>query len=294
MVGQNQDILSLELGTELKAYRVEGGAGPHLLVFGAIHGNETCGPEALSRLKSEIEMGQLSLEQGTLTWVPVCNPRAHKALQRYSEENLNRVFEFSNSTSSYESELAQHLCPLFDGVDFFLDLHSMQSLGDPFVFLNEPNEASRKFCESLKLPFVLEGWPNAYRKMPQLKSACTQTFADKLGIPNALVECGRHLTQESALVGYECVLAALDFLEVGKYSLKSKEVSLCIDMRDIVLREGRGDSLSRDWKNFDPIRNGEVLAVRESGIDLLAPYDGYMILPSPDSEVGTELYYTGV
>ncbi|NCN40570.1 hypothetical protein GW916_04905 [bacterium] len=287
----NQKVLN----EDVQMCSLSKGSGPHLLIFGAIHGNETCGPEALERIRFDIDSGKISLKQGTVTWVPVCNPEAFKNGARYVEENLNRVFEVSSNVKSYEERLAQVLCPLFAGADFFLDLHSMQSEGDPFVFLNESTEASRVFCESLGLPYLLEGWPAAYRKMPQFRSACTQTFADKLNIPNALVECGRHGTAESAQVGYESVKAALKYLDMipPESSSGSTKKPIAIEMKDIILRENAGDSLARDWRNFDPIKKGDLLATRSSGVEILAPYSGYMILPSPDSNVGTELFYLG-
>lgn len=41
--------------------------GPHLLVFGAIHGNEVCGPRALKRLITALESREIQLLRGTLT-----------------------------------------------------------------------------------------------------------------------------------------------------------------------------------------------------------------------------------
>jgi predicted deacylase len=293
---------SFDLGdSHLECYELGASkAGPRLLVFGAIHGNETCGPEALNRLRRDFESGALELRSGSLRWVPICNPEAYRLNKRYIEENLNRVFTPVSSPTSYESRLAQSLCKAFQDVDYFLDLHSMQSLGDPFVFLNEPTQDSREFCEALKVSYVLEGWPEAYRSFPQFKSFCTQTFADQLKIPNALVECGQHGTSDSADVGYKSVLRALSFLGMIESSeiLKSDSLSevtqlKCITMKDIVFRENEGDRLSRDWKNFDPISQGDLLAIRASGEELRAPYNGFMILPSPDSTVGVEFYYLG-
>ncbi|MFX5656441.1 succinylglutamate desuccinylase/aspartoacylase family protein, partial [Acinetobacter baumannii] len=48
--------------------------GPRLLILGAVHGNETCGTQAITRLQRELDSGQLRLQRGLLTLVPVTNP----------------------------------------------------------------------------------------------------------------------------------------------------------------------------------------------------------------------------
>ncbi len=37
--------------------------GPRLLVVGAVHGNETCGPQAIERALAEIRSGRIALER---------------------------------------------------------------------------------------------------------------------------------------------------------------------------------------------------------------------------------------
>jgi predicted deacylase len=39
-------------------------AGPKLLVFGAVHGNETCGPNAIARVIEECRAGRVSIQRG--------------------------------------------------------------------------------------------------------------------------------------------------------------------------------------------------------------------------------------
>src|SRR3982751_4691278 len=77
--------------THLRAHTYHGLApGPRLLVTGAVHGNETCGTRAITQLLEEIDSGALSIERGTVTFVPVTNPLAYSLKQRMGERNLNR------------------------------------------------------------------------------------------------------------------------------------------------------------------------------------------------------------
>jgi predicted deacylase len=58
-------------------------SGPKLIVLGAVHGNETCGTEAIRRLVQELEQGRLRIERGTLTMVPIANPLAYRLKRRH-------------------------------------------------------------------------------------------------------------------------------------------------------------------------------------------------------------------
>ena len=63
--------------TSLRIHQFAGlEAGPRVLVLGAVHGNEVCGARAIERVVRELDEGRLSIARGTLTLVPVTNPRA--------------------------------------------------------------------------------------------------------------------------------------------------------------------------------------------------------------------------
>ena len=49
--------------------------GPKLIVLGAVHGNEPCGPLAIRRAIEECRAGRLKIRRGELTFVPVANPK---------------------------------------------------------------------------------------------------------------------------------------------------------------------------------------------------------------------------
>jgi predicted deacylase len=56
--------------------------GPKLIVLGAVHGNETCGTEAIRRLRHELEQNALRIERGMLTMVPIAHPLAYRLKRR--------------------------------------------------------------------------------------------------------------------------------------------------------------------------------------------------------------------
>jgi len=267
--------------------------GTHLVILGGIHGNETCGPQALQKIISELRSGSLKLLTGRLTIVPVCNPRAFAANTRYIEENLNRVFQVSKEPMSYEQGLANEICPWVQSGDVLLDLHSMQSAGEPFVFLNAPTPESRTLCEAVGAPLILRGWPEVYAAHPELLSSCTQTFADRNGIPNALVECGRHADPAADIIAYRSVMNVLRHYGIIEGVRPQAEPSRYIQMTGLYTRKSEQDSFPREWTNFEAFEEGTLLAVRSSGEEIRAEKPGVMILPSPVSSIGTEWFYVG-
>src|SRR5271170_6038741 len=98
--------------------------GPRLLILGAVHGNEVCGAEAIRRVMEELDFGKLRLVRGQVEFVPVANPRAHEAGQRFIERNLNRFFRPTPDPKIYEAKLTNILSAMIDACDYFIDLHS--------------------------------------------------------------------------------------------------------------------------------------------------------------------------
>lgn len=123
--------------------------GKTLLFFGAIHGNETCGPQALTEIMQEIDQGDIVLKNGKIIFVPVCNPLAFEQGKRFVDVNLNRIFKKHGEPVLYEEKIANILCDCFDGVDILVDIHSIHSDGKPFAFQDYADPGEREFMKIL-------------------------------------------------------------------------------------------------------------------------------------------------
>jgi predicted deacylase len=112
-------------------------------VLGAVHGNETCGTQAIRRVITEIESGQLGIVAGSVTFVPITNPLAYARRQRMGDRNLNRNLVPTDTPLEFVDRIANWLCPLLAQHDVLLDLHSFHTAGDPFTMLGpEDNSGS--------------------------------------------------------------------------------------------------------------------------------------------------------
>ena len=89
--------------TGLSVYQFAGfQPGPKLIILGAVHGNETCGTEALQRLNREIDSGEVTINKGTLTILPITNPLAYQFQRRHGDRNLNRNMSRSDEPRDFD------------------------------------------------------------------------------------------------------------------------------------------------------------------------------------------------
>src|SRR5690349_4877971 len=79
--------------------------GLRLIVTGAVHGSETCGTKAITRVLAEIDSGELVLKKGSVTFVPVTNPLAYKKGERNGERNLNRCLYPTDVPRDFEDHV---------------------------------------------------------------------------------------------------------------------------------------------------------------------------------------------
>ncbi len=272
--------------------------GPNVLILGAIHGNEKCGSFALKKFLKLLDDAQLTLQKGSVCLVPICNPLAFEQNKRFVEENLNRVILPTKNPQTYEAKLANQICPLIEAADYLLDLHSMQAKGQPFSMLNKMTKESESFCRSLGAPAMVSGWVEVFARHPQVPATCTQTYADRFNIPNALIECGSHEDPSSADVAFGAIMSALSHLEVldsaeiqklGFQILKGE--SKKVHLEEIVFRQSLEDKFVKEWKSFEVIKKNEPVAIRKNGEAVLASRDGVIVFPNPLSPVGVEWFF---
>ena len=154
--------------------------GPHIVISGSVHGNETCGPDAFEEI-----LPTLSLARGSATFV-ISNPKARERRVRFTEANLNRLFksdEFISpeQKSTYEYKRSRELMPLFLEADALLDIHSGATPGmEPFAICNPLSGA---VARTLGFPIVSWGWD-------VLEPGGTDDYMYLNGKIGVCVECG--------------------------------------------------------------------------------------------------------
>ncbi len=297
--------------------------GPRLLVLGAVHGNEICGTLGIQRVLAEFDAGELSLERGSVTFVPVTNPLAHQLGQRSGDRNLNRNLTPTTEPREFEDHIANWLCPLMARHDVLLDLHSFQGQGQAFVMLGpQDNQGSLEpFAHAadeaalalhLGVNRFVDGWLSTYARGVEKRRARKGADASRQALLNTdarygvgtteymrsvggyalTLECGNHADPQAPQVAYGAIrnaLAHLGLIAAPAPVVAHKTEALSI--YEVIDRADGGDQFARTWASFDPLRRGDLIGTRAEGSAVLAPDDGYILFPAAQALPGQEWFY---
>lgn len=270
-----------------------GRSGKHLLVLGAVHGDEPCGTYACKRLMEEIEQGFLKLKTGKVTFIPICNPDAYDKNVRFVEQNLNRVFKRTPNPESYEAQLANILAPHVDDCDYLLDIHSFTAEGEPFVFQDYDGESFEAFAKSLGVKDVMTGWVELYEGQGDLNEGDTISYAYAQGKTAVLVECGQNGTEVADAVAYKTALSALGFLDILEdVDFGPVEGLNVVRFKELVCKDKEGTFL-KDYQHMQAVPKGENVVRYQDGSTFEVTNDSYMLMPKANASLGEEWFYLG-
>ena len=297
------------------------GKAPRLIVLGAVHGNETCGTQAIHRLIGEIDSGALTIAAGTLTLVPITNPLAYRLRQRAGDRNLNRNLYPSEKPADFEGHVANWLCPLLARHDVLLDLHSTRAATQPFALVGpqdntgtlEPfRHAERERALALRLGVsrFVEGWLATYAKGVERRAreaaargttspnadprygVGTTEYMRSVGGYSVTLECGQHEDPASPEVAYRAIRNALDFLGLTEGAppqpVERYEV---LRLHEVIDRAHAEDRFTREWASFDRLAKGDVIGTRHDATRVTAPRDGWILFPDKGALPGNEWFY---
>ena len=292
--------------------------GTRLIVTGAVHGNETCGTQAIERVMRELDSGALVIRHGAVTFVPVANPLAYAKGERFGERNLNRNLFPNALPHDFEDRVANWLCPLLARHDVLLDLHSFKAAGEPFVMVGprdndgplEPfkhERQERALARRLGVRRFVDGWLRTYgagvqrrlRGDSQLDTVLrygmgTTEYMRSTGGYALTLECGEHTDPQAPAVAYRAILNTLAFL--GLIDAPAPAPIADTDMEALSMvavydKASAQDSFSRTWSSFDTVRKDERIGTRADGTPVLAEFDGRILFPDSAAGANSEWYY---
>lgn len=272
--------------------------GPTLVVVGAIHGNEPCGPAALERVLADLA-GREHLVAGELVAL-VGNRQALSRGVRYVDRDLNRAWtrerlQLLRSRHSLDSaraedveqlELDEALEAAFarsQGPTFVLDLHSTSGEGAPFVVLSD-NLQNRAWAVSLQAPVVLG-------IEEELEGTLLSYLSDRGHITLGF-EGGQHdakRTIDHAETAVWIALEAIGLLERGAVARPQRLGRLleqavrglprAVEVRyRHAITAADGFVMRPHYKSFQAVAEGEILADDRVG-PVLCPADGLILMP---------------
>jgi uncharacterized protein len=297
--------------------------GPKLIVLGAVHGNEVCGTQAITRVMAEIDAGKIILRQGKVTFVPITNPLAYAKNERSGDRNLNRNLFPTATPEDFEDHIANWLCPLLAEHDILLDLHSFHTPGLPMVMMGPENnsgtlEAFKFAAEENALAVRLgvnrfvDGWLDTYAKGVEHRKNLNLHPQDRQHLLNTDVrygvgtteymrehggyaltlECGQHVDPQAQYIGYQAIintLVYLGFIDGPSPAPVAEKQSL--RLYDVIDRNAVEDEFIQEWKSFDEIKAGAPIGKRADGTLVCAENDGFIVFPNPKAQPGQEWFY---
>jgi predicted deacylase len=298
-------------------------AGTRLIVTGAVHGNETCGTQAIMRVLREIDEGKIVIRCGRVTFVPITNPLAYAKGERTGDRNLNRNLAPTDQPHDFEDHIANWLCPLFAQHDVLLDLHSTRAKNPAFAMLGPLNnngslqpfkhfEKERALAKHLGVKRFVDGWLSTYAigverriaRAHELGIALdplntdarygigTTEYMRSVGGYSITLECGQHDDPESPEVGYRAIKNSLAFLGlIDAPTPKPVENDERLNMFDVIDKWHEGDTFAREWASFHTLKVGDLIGTRHSGEQVRASHDGFILFPDAKATAGHEWFY---
>jgi predicted deacylase len=292
--------------------------GSRLIVTGAVHGNETCGTKAITRVLAEIDSDTLPVVAGEVTFVPITNPLAYAKGERSGDRNLNRNLGPKDPPADFEDRVANWICPLLARHDVLLDLHSTRGNTEPFAMLGPKDNAGpiepfkhsaqeRAMARILGVRRFVEGWLGTYAKGVERRVKAglgsglntdsrygvgTTEYMRSVGGYAITLECGQHESPSSPEVAYRAIRNTLAHLGItGEPAPKRVDQYEALRIQDVIDRAHEGDRFAREWASFDRLTQGGVIATRDDGTVIKAERDGWILFPDVGSKPGHEWFY---
>jgi uncharacterized protein len=266
--------------------------GPHVVLFGGIHGDEVSGVHAIEKLLFDFFGGARDLTRGRLTLVRG-NELALAADCRYVKHNLNRLFrkdyDVTVDKTSYEFVRAQQLKTILENCDYFLDLHSAPIAQEPFM-VAERNMAG--FFAKLGVPHIITGWS---KFSSGAIGGDAENYANAHRANSATLESGSHYEKRSIDVAYGAAATLLSLLGMiaRTYEPPAKQAEI-IDMYAVVTKDFDDFRFAGAVENFQLLKKGDIFAYQDDR-PLAVLEDSYLLIPMipEQTKIREEICYLG-
>lgn len=256
--------------------------GPTSIILAGVHGNERCGIEAVQNI-----LPNLQIERGTVFFA-YGNPRAIEQNKRYTEANLNRMFQDGANLSesernSYEYQRAQFLKKYLDKADALLDIHaSFTENSQPFVIC-EAN--ARGIVEYLPVNTIVSGFD-------AVEPGGTDYYMNRIGRVGICVECGFLGDPAATSVASQSILF---FLQARGHLLANSAQTRKqshIHIYNLYIARTNTFTLRRTFSDFEELSKGEVIGI-DGRQTIYAEKPSVILFARNTSRVGEEAFLLG-
>lgn len=258
--------------------------GNDLVVIAGVHGNETCGIEAVRQL-----LPTLTIDAGRVTFL-LGNPRAAEAGVRFVEQNLNRLFRPDSELSdtqkaSYEYRRSRELMPLLESADAVLDIHSSGTKDtQPFVICDRT--VTYETARSLDFRIISYGWET-------IEPGGTNDFVLQNGKIGIGIECGYHEDPDAVGLALEAINRFLARMGAVHAPVADKAGEQRVIRASGIHKTVTDFSPVRIFADFEPVDEGVIIGT-DGNAPVLMPHDGVVIFVRNRTGSGEEACIYGV
>jgi succinylglutamate desuccinylase len=218
------------------------------IVLAGVHGDERCGIEAFEKI-----IPSLKIEEGVV-FFGYGNPCAIEENKRYTEEDLNRMFnpEINTLNKSYEYNRAQFLKKYLDKTTALLDIHSTSIIGSkPFVICEENAKDIVKF---LPVKIIVSGFD-------KVELGGTDYYMNKNQKIGVCVECGYTKDTEAVKIAKKSIINFLKARGHIKNNNLSPQKQTYIEVFEKYFTKTNNFTLSKPFKNFETVFKNQMIGV---------------------------------
>jgi succinylglutamate desuccinylase len=273
-------------------HQINDTAGPTVVVFGGIHGNETAGVKALETICDYIQKNEIQLKGNF--YAIKGNLKALAKGARFIDRDLNRMWtsqmveavinnevsEFAESDELREHrEILKHIFHRHTGPFYFLDIHTTSSYSVPFITISDSLN-NRRFASKFRIPTVLG--IEEYLEGPLL------TYLNEYGHVSLGFEAGQHDEESSVVNSIDFIWKSLRICkcisrkEYKAFKRKQLRTQRLIKFYHIThkytIHEGEHFTMEKGYTNFRPIKKGIKLAFSDGKV-IESPQKGLIFMP---------------
>jgi len=262
-------------------------AGPHILLQALTHGNEVCGAIALDWLLST----GLRPLRGTLT-VCFANVAAYRTFDpadpfasRCIDEDFNRLWSpdvLDGPRASAELARGRELRPLYDRVDYLLDLHSMTDPCVPLAMAGRQRKGV-ELARALGMPehIVVDGGHAAGRRLRDYSF-----FDDPIDPRNALLlECGQHWESSAPDIARQATLLFLRHFGMAEPAFLEEHLEplprppqKVIEVTEVVTIATDDFAFALPVHGLAVVPEAGTLLARDGTTEIRTPYDSCVLI----------------
>jgi len=239
-------------------------AGPNLVFFGGIHGNEPSGIYALKKVVDDLHSLKPKLK-GSFIAISG-NLKAIEKKKRYLGKDLNRIWfpntlipkEERSKIPEYQEkiDILHELIKIVDNGQptFLFDLHTTSSHSMPFLSISDTLK-NRKIIRNIPANLVLG--------LEELLDGPMFSFFSELGLPAVLFEAGQH----DAISSFENHIAFIWMILTELKLVKKREIPSFKQYTDTLKKSSPGGHKTFEIKYRHLISNEEKFRMKDGFVN---------------------------